>query len=106
MTYSLFIDDERFPVDDKAIIVRSVEAAIAYVRENGAPRHVSFDNDLGPGKREGWEFARWLVEYDLDLRRLPEDFTFSVHSQNCVRGPYIEGTLNRYLCDRQSDFTD
>ncbi len=96
----LFLDDERFPVGDGWVIVRSCEAAIAWVLANGCPAYVSFDNDLGAGRREGWEFAQWLIERDLDVGDLPAGFSFYVHSQNPVRRDDIAARLHGYLGHR------
>lgn len=54
MSYSLFLDDERFPKDVtwvnlpavKWIIARSYEDFVRIITENGLPEHVSFDHDL------------------------------------------------------------
>ena len=95
----LFLDDERFPPGDEAdwAIVRSFGEAVNWVEENGYPDYVSFDNDLGPASREGWEFAQWLIDRDLDTGTMPADFGFAVHSMNPVRAKDIERRLTRYL---------
>lgn len=95
----LFLDDERFPPGDgdRWVIVRSFEEACAWVEANGMPSYVSFDNDLGDGAREGWEFAQWLIDRDLDMGGLPENFDFYAHSRNPVRQADIEARLRRYL---------
>lgn len=102
----LFLDDERMPAGDPStwVIARSFEEAVVCVEQRGMPAFVSFDNDLGPGAREGWEFARWLIERDLDTGALPADFAFQVHSQNPVRRQDIEDRLNRYLRHRANPF--
>ena len=99
----LFLDDERFPVSSDWIIVRSVEDAIAWVQTNGFPDFVSFDNDLGEGRREGWEFARWLVDNDLDTGSMPDSFDFYPHTQNPVARDRIEGILRQYLNHRSHE---
>ena len=114
----LFIDDERFPADDRTrrqkffdwlfcrqsknswTIVRSYDEAIKFLAAlDQAPNFVSFDNDLGPDSKEGCKVADWMIERDLDLggKWIPADFSFYVHSQNSVRRDYINATLNRYL---------
>jgi hypothetical protein len=47
MAYKLFIDDERFPVTDDWVIVRSSKEAIDHVLAHGMPSEISFDHDLG-----------------------------------------------------------
>lgn len=98
----LFLDDERFPPEKGGpwIIVRSVEEAIAWVEVNGWPVFASFDNDLGEGMQEGWRFAQWLIERDLDRGDMPEGFDFYVHSRNPVRQADIEGRLRSYMAHR------
>ena len=53
-----------------------------YIKENGLPDLISFDNDLGIGNGEGYDCAKWLVNYCLDNNvGLPQWF---VHSANPV----------------------
>jgi hypothetical protein len=92
----MFLDDERMPVGDDWVIVRSVPEAIACVEKNGIPNFISFDHDL-EHRLTGYDFAKWLVERDLDIGDMPADFTFYVHSQNPVGKANIEGLLNQYL---------
>jgi hypothetical protein len=47
MSYKMFIDDERFPVSDDWVIVRSSQEAIDTVLAKGFPSYISFDHDLG-----------------------------------------------------------
>lgn len=105
---SLFLDDERFPPEKGGpwAIVRSVEAAIAWVEANGWPDRISFDNDLGEGMQEGWRFAQWLIERDLDRGDMPEDFDFFAHSRNPVRQADIEGRLRAYMAYRAARCSD
>lgn len=108
MKYCLFLDDERLPPDDGRpwIVVRSVEAAVACVLENGFPAHVSIDNDLGNAPdgtllAEGWKFAQWLIDHDLQAGGVPEDFTWFAHSRNPVRQAYIMDTFQHYFDNRE-----
>jgi len=95
--YQMFIDDERFPVDDTMIVVRSFDEATAYVIEHGCPTFISFDHDLGIGKT-GYDFANWLIDRDLDISGfMPENFHFDVHSQNPIGARNIREVLNSYL---------
>ena len=98
---NLFIDDERYPPNDgnSWIIVRNYEEAIAFLKAHtNAPQHVSFDNDLG-GAKEGYDIAKWMVEYDIKLNMvwIPINFSFFVHSQNPVAAKAITNLLERYL---------
>lgn len=96
MTYRLFLDDERFPVDDNWVIVRDFAAAVSYVCRNGFPSFVSFDHDLGDGP-SGHAFARWLIERDLDEGDMPENFNYTVHSMNPVGAKNIKSVMDSYL---------
>lgn len=98
-TYSLFLDDERFPSDDSCdnwIICRTVEEAIE-VFKSCIPDKISFDHDLGEGNKSGMDFAHWIVEYDLEHDVLKAPFSFNVHSQNPVGKKNIEGLLFGYF---------
>lgn len=113
----LFLDDERFPKDVTWIriggvgshvdwqIVRSYNEAIVWVTEHGFPDVISFDHDLGlmhyandySDGKTGLDFAKWLVEYDMDTNTMPEDFKFTVHSKNPIGGSNIQALLNNYI---------
>ncbi len=113
MSYNLYIDDIRNPPNRKYVVVRSFEAAKAYIAEFGMPRFVSFDHDLGMmGKTlpsgiwigeeveaaTGYDFAKWLCEQDMDSPWMSSlGFSFHVHSANPVGKANIEGYLNNYL---------
>lgn len=112
MTYRMYIDDLRNPPDRSWVVVRSVEAAQAYISEYGFPYLISFDHDLGmKGKLlpsglwvgeevdlpSGYDFAKWLVEQDMDKPWMAAvDFKYIVHSANPVGAANIYGYLNNY----------
>ena len=102
----LFLDDVRtlamvYPNDDKAEwdIVRSYEDFVAYIKKDGLPPFISFDNDLGLDENgqvapDGYAATKWLVyESGLDLKNLK----YHVHSANPVAAEQIKGLLNNYL---------
>lgn len=91
MTYTLFLDDERFPTDENSVIVRTFNEAVDYVNKNGTPKHVDFDHDLGFG-RTGYHFAMWLCERALDGEGFPE--SYDVHSQNPIGRKKIIDLMN------------
>jgi len=114
----LFLDDERMPKDVTWMligdvggwgadwkIVRSYDEAVAWVTEHGFPDVISFDHDLGlmhyandySDGKTGYDFAKWLVEYDLDTDSMPSNFTFTVHSKNPVGAKNICSQLNNYI---------
>jgi hypothetical protein len=114
----LFLDDERNPQDVKWIliggvghwgadwkIVRSYDEAVAWVTEHGFPDVISFDHDLGlmhyagdySDGITGLDFAKWLVEYDMDTNTMPANFTFTVHSKNPIGSENIRNLLSNYI---------
>lgn len=114
----LFLDDERMPKDVTWIligdvghrgadwqIVRSLQEAKDWVNRNGFPDVISFDHDLGmehyagnynDGKT-GFDFAKWLVEFDMDTKAMPVNFSFTVHSKNPIGSENIRELLNNYI---------
>ena len=106
MNYKLFIDDERFPPDDGEswVIARDYDAAISVFKTMGCPNFISFDHDLGPDSKTGFDIAKALVEMALNEEIvIPDDFTFYVHSQNPVGAENIRLHLNRYLKFRKDN---
>lgn len=102
-TTKLYIDDIRTPKSNDFIIVRNFQEAIKYIETNGIPSYISFDHDLGVDENNfllptGYDFAKWLVEMDLDgIYKFPENFQYNVHSANPVGRHNIESLLNNYL---------
>lgn len=102
----LFLDDERFPTENpdvKWVIVRTVAQAVRWIKKNGMPDEIYFDNDL-QRKLEGKHFAKWLMRVDQEKEGqfIPENFTFYVHSQNSVNN--IKRDLGGYLEKRWDYF--
>lgn len=104
MSTRLYLDDIRVPrTGNDWTICRSAEEAMTYCLTNGVPHFVSFDHDLGDNVPSGFDFAKWLVETDLDRPGfIPEGFAFNVHSANPVGTKNIEGLLVPYLAFRIS----
>ncbi len=79
-------------------VVRTYDEFINYVKANGLPEFVSFDNDLGLDDKnevapDGYAVAKWLVfESGLDLSNM----RFHVHSANPVATRQIKSLLNNY----------
>ena len=93
----LFIDDERHPSDENYEIVRSSAEAIAWTILNGIPERISFDHDLG-GEDTSRVFINWLTDQLIEGRlSFPENFKFSVHSQNPIGAQWIFGTMNQLI---------
>lgn len=114
----LFLDDERMPRDVTWVliggvgswgadwqIVRSLEEAKDWVLRNGFPDVISFDHDLGMDHyagnyddgKTGFDFAKWLVEYDMDTNSMPEKFSYTVHSKNPIGSENIRELIDGYL---------
>lgn len=103
MKWSLFIDDDRFPVDDGRNwrIARNLDETVALIEQHGVPEHILFDHDLGEDMPTGHDIAHRLVKMDLDkLIDLPTDLSFYVHSQNPVGRDNIKGLLRGYLAQK------
>ena len=111
-TKKLFLDDIRTidMVYDKSMevefdIVRNYDDFIGYIKKEGLPDFISFDNDLGLDETgelapDGYAAAKWLVyESGLDLTNL----NFNVHSANPVAAEQIRGLLNNYLNNIKKD---
>ncbi|MCT7523251.1 hypothetical protein N5T57_09975 [Aliarcobacter cryaerophilus] len=103
MIHKLYLDDVRKLPDDSYYLVRTYEEAVNYVKENGIPSFISFDHDLGLDENKqlaktGFDFAKWLVEMDIDnIFLFPENFSFYVHSSNSVGKENIHSYLTNYL---------
>ncbi len=94
MTYTLFLDDERFPVDAESVICRTFDQAVSYVECFGTPDHVDFDHDLGDGEN-GFHFANWLIDRALDGYGFPK--SYAVHSQNPIGARNISSLMSAYM---------
>lgn len=106
MNWKLYLDDIRTPKDPTFVISRTVEDSKKLILSCGVPFFISFDHDLGVDNNgvllpTGYDFAKWLVEMDMDeIIRFPEDFYFTVHSQNPVGAKNIQKYLRNYLSCR------
>lgn len=109
MTYSMFLDDVRDPcwvyphIDSSQWqVCRSAAEAQSVSVDLGCPVWISFDHDLGEHIPTGFDFARWLINSDLDHQGkwMPADFSFEVHSANPVGAANIKGLLDNYLRTR------
>jgi hypothetical protein len=99
VSYKLFIDDERFPITDDWVIVRTSQEAIDYVQAHGIPREIAFDHDLA-GEDKAIFFVNWLYEMMLDGHLdFPPNFTYSIHSQNPIGRANIMGKLDPLIIE-------
>lgn len=80
MSYKLYLDDQRKPVNDGFILVKDIDEFKEMVLTFGLPEAIAFDHDLGQGLgREGIDAVNWLIdEMRFDLRNC--DIT--CHSDN------------------------
>lgn len=108
MNWKLYLDDIRTPKDPTYVISRTVEDAQNLVLTCGVPSFISFDHDLGTDNAgnllpTGYDFAKWLVEMDMNGKfTIPPNFGFTVHSANPVGAMNIEKYLVNYLLYRKN----
>ncbi|MCR6641680.1 MAG: hypothetical protein NVV82_22485 [Sporocytophaga sp.] len=87
-------------------VVRNYDDFVNYIKNNGLPDFISFDNDLGLDESgevgaDGYAEAKRLVyESGIDLRNLK----FKVHSANPVAAIQIEGLLRNYMKFLKNEF--
>jgi len=106
MSYKLFLDDIRDVKmvykdlsDDDFVIVRNFHDFKKVILENGLPKFISFDNDLGLDENDliaedGYACVKWLV-YDSEINL--KDLKFYVHSANPVARQQIQSLLDNYI---------
>lgn len=95
--YKLFIDDERFPITDDWVIVRSSTEAFDTVIAKGFPVEITFDHDLG-GDDTSMLFIHRIIDLLIDGDiTIPTGFRYSVHSQNPVGVANIKGLMDNVL---------
>jgi hypothetical protein len=111
MTYRLFIDDERNPIDvtwgswqdqalyrdDEWFIARNWYEVLEIVITYGFPKLISFDHDLGDNQKTGYEIAQKLCEMVMDGAELPQGFQYRVHSKNPVGAENIRSYMDNFL---------
>lgn len=89
--YSLFVDDCRDPKTDRNWkVARDFSEMEEILEENGTPKHVSFDHDLGEGKADGGACAMWMLQQGI----VPE--SYNVHSANPPGAKKIESIFDTY----------
>ena len=98
MTYKLFIDDERWPIDDGTqwVIARSSADAISAVEILGVPEYISFDHDLG-GDDTSIKFIWWMIDAYLDERITSFPTQYYVHSQNPIGSANIRSLMDSFI---------
>jgi hypothetical protein len=111
MTYMLFVDDERDPINvtwgsfndqllyrnGEWIIARNWLDVLEIVVSLGFPSMISFDHDLGENEPTGYEIAKKLCNMIMDGIPLPENFEYRVHSKNPVGAQNIHSYMTNFL---------
>lgn len=92
------------PQDDSFdTILSSFQDAIEYIKENGIPRSLVFEYDLGKDEngeeKNGYDLARWLVNSDFQgSLAFPDDFKYELNTQNLtIEEHQVSSLLNNYL---------
>lgn len=97
MAWKLFLDDERYPKGSGWNVARSSDSAIQMTLLEGMPQEISFDHDLG-GDDTSMVFLHWLTAALLRKEvAFPEDFVYSVHSQNPVGARNVACLMDNLL---------
>jgi len=97
---SIFIDDIRPCPDRFDDVARSSDKAIVMMEQDGCPRFISFDHDLG-GDDTAMRVVNWMIEKDMDEPGwIPEPFNWDVHSANPVGKENINSKLLCYMKHR------
>lgn len=99
LTYSLFLDDERYPAkpDISIFLARNVDDAMWAVKTYGYPAMMYLDHDLGANRLSGMDFCKLLCAYIQDRGGLDNPIAFHVHSQNPIGKLNMESYLNGFF---------
>jgi hypothetical protein len=94
----IFLDDTRVPsdifgegADFDWILVCDTEKVKEWLLA-GNVSHLSLDNDLGIGIKEGYTIVNWMIENSI----WPSEEVF-VHSANIIRSKQMREDINRYF---------
>jgi hypothetical protein len=92
-----FIDDERFPIGEDWVILRSSDDTIVEITKGPFPNFISFDHDLG-GEDTAMKFINYLMEKTLEGEvTWPEKFDYYVHSQNPIGAANIRAKMDNLI---------
>lgn len=84
-------------------ILPTYKDAIEYIKENGIPRNLVFEYDLGLDEsgeeKNGYDLARWLVNSAFDgSLAFPDDFKYELNTQNfTIEKHQVSSLFNNYL---------
>ena len=110
IAWFLWLDDERYPpeclshptprIAPEWRIARNVADAKWMVERLGIPIYMSLDHDLGDRKFTGMDFVRWLCDHIMENNiRVPEGFSYRIHSMNPVGAENMERYLKNFFED-------
>jgi hypothetical protein len=124
MSYNLYLDDFRDPIDSAYylginvygnldwIVVRNYDDFVDYIKKHGIPEIVSFDHDLADEhygthqnldeieyllyeEKTGYHCAKWLINYCVDNNlELPTEVL--IHSMNPAGSANIKSLFDTY----------
>ena len=122
--YYIFLDDIRMPKDVKWVelplvpwtIVRSYNEFVKVIENQGMPKFISFDHDLGEEhyhpsmysddkedynrlyntfkEKTGYDCAKWAVDYCMEKNLIFPEYT--VHSMNPTGKTNIQSYIEQY----------
>jgi len=80
----IYLDDIRSPVDSNWLVVRSVDDFKKRVLSTSVPiTELSLDHDLGDKVPDGYDAAKWFVEYAMDNEEIAQNLKIVIaHSDN------------------------
>ena len=107
----LWLDDRRNPFEGDwlkfspiekpfdTIWIKSYSEFVKWIKQNGLPDGICFDNDLGLDEnpeKTGYDCAKWLVEYCLDngIREIPK---WNTQSSNPAGRDNINGLFVSFI---------
>jgi hypothetical protein len=112
MSYRLFIDDERAPLDvkwgtvgerrlyreEEWFIARNWTEVLELIVSLGMPHTISFDHDLGDNQPTGYDIAKRIADLIMNAQyELDPEFLVLVHSKNPVGAENIRQYMKNFL---------
>ena len=93
----LWIDDCRPSPNNDWIIAKNSEQAISIIKYSGLPNTIALDHDLG-GDDTAMIVVHFIINSWLDKElSIPNNFRYSIHSQNPVGAKNIQITMENFL---------
>lgn len=101
-----FLDDERCPSMFGIgiyLVSRTFDEAVEQIKKYGLDNfeYMTLDHDLGLGK-SGYDFIKWLVEYDMENHIIPDGFEVRSHSSNPIGRQNILSYYENYMRSRDA----